>query len=109
MLKVFYCCYSTGDDVSGAEARTIDRESALGIAQSMLQEPRDYVGFVDASDTTLQFMVEDSGLIWMEVPVPEEGGSYGKTVSLNEAESVIASLPAAFNKNCVAGLKFQRW
>ena len=95
--------------MSGAEAKTIDRGSALGIAQSMLREPRDYVGFVDASDTTLQFMVEESGLIWMEVPVPHEGGSYGKTVTRSEAESVIASLPRAFGKDCVAGLKFQRW
>ena len=109
MLKAFYCCYSTGDNVLGSEAIPIDRESALGIAQSVLRETKDFVGFVDANGTTLQFMVKDSGLVWMEVPVPEEDGCYGKMVSWSVAESVIGSLPEEFGKDCISGLEYQGW
>ena len=109
MLKAFYCCYSTDDWIDAPDARVIDGDSALAIAQRVLREPMDFIGFVDENGVTLQFFIEDSGLVWIEVPIPEDEGSYGKTVTLREANSVIESLPSAFGKDCLPGLDYEAW
>ena len=108
-VKVFYQCQSTGEDIPSAEAVWIDRGEALRLARRILREAKDFIGFVDEHDGCLQFMFEGGDKVWIEVPVPEDKGSYGKFISRTEADILFEALPESFTRDCIPGHEFSPW
>jgi hypothetical protein len=108
-INVFYCCHATGEEVPSSRPIPIDRDQAIDIAKAMLKAPKDFVGFTDKNDSTLQFVVEEAGSVWMEVPAPAERGSFGKSIAMHELDSVIGSMPMEFGVGCVPGMEFRPW
>ena len=87
----------------------LDKESAISMALQVLREPNDFIGFVDAYGTTIQFYCDDSGEIWVEIPYPSEHGSYGKHISLEEVEYFVQELPDIFTDECIPDGEFVAW
>lgn len=108
-IRAFYCCSSRGDDVLSSDPVSVELHYAIQLAKHTLREPRDFIGFIDSDGVTLQFMYEESGSVWVEVPMPAEKGSYGKSISLHDVTSVVAAMPEKFDKECLPGLEFQSW
>lgn len=66
----------------------------------------DFFGIVDAEGTILQAMLEKNGRIWLEVPVPEKRGAYGKYVRPEELGAIVNALPERFGPTSVEGLRW---
>ena len=54
-LQSFYSCQSTGEHVPSSNPVELDRDSVISVALQVLREPSDFIGFIDAYGTTIQF------------------------------------------------------
>ncbi len=110
MYHIFYCCYSTDLQVSHEEPIEVkNKEKVVDFALDTLREPEDLFGIIDANDMTCQFYVEENGEVWVEIPVPDENGSYGKYIPLLEVAETIEHMTETFSLKMLPGLKFQTW
>ena len=108
-LRVFYTCYESGETVESRAPIAAAREDIIAIARRVLRGDGDFLGLVDQQDGTLQLMREADGRVWMEIPVPAEGGSYGKHVELGEVEATLAGIAVPFDPEELPGLRFEPW
>lgn len=93
---VFYCTYQSGECVPGQSAIGVDPEDMGPLLERVMALEENFIGFVDREDTTIQFFVDAPDRIWMEIPVPEEQGSYGIQMSADETKSLIEMLEAPY-------------
>ena len=93
---VFYGCKSTGERVSEDAPVTTSRLGVCDLARSVLREPGDFLGLVDASERCVQFMVEDGSHVWMEMPDPGEQAVRGRVIHFIDLLDTIRALPASF-------------
>ena len=107
--KVFYTCYGTNDTVESSKPYTADRDNMVAIAQQVLRADGDFFGMVDENGVTLQFMRQEDDRIWMEIPVPSEGGSYGRRILVSDLERVLLSVVPPLNPVRMNGLEFKQW
>jgi len=77
-----------------------------GFLVSRLFSVGDFFGVVDGAGTTLQAMLEKNGRVWIEVPAPQERGSYGKFVRREELAEMMRSLPEQITPLVTEGLQF---
>lgn len=106
--QVFYFCFDKGEDVPGSDPVTRAAAELPELAERMLCDEGDFVGVIDASGNTLQFMaMEDS--VWLEIPAPEEHGSYGQHLSFEELLDVLRELPATFSPKLFSEFAFKPW
>ena len=108
-LKTFYYCETTGKEIPANNPVFLNKAHAVEIALQVLRESEGFIGFVDRNNTTLQFCGDDSGNVWMEIPVPEKQGSYGKYIELTQIPSAIQSLSETFDYELIPGLEFRKW
>jgi len=107
--RIFYCCYSTEDRLDSDKAVRMDRGSIIETAMQVLRNHRDFVGVTDDDETTLQFMVEEDGSVWMEIPRPLEGGAYGKLIAITDVERILLGLGARIDRQAFPGMQFEKW
>ncbi|MCB9616915.1 MAG: hypothetical protein H6722_31150 [Sandaracinus sp.] len=106
-LRVFYCFYGTGETVT--EPRPTDAADLVGYVDRLTHD-RDFVGVVDDGGTTLQVMYEaDDDRYWVEIPVPKEGGSYGRHLDHTALRALFMQLPERFEPGAFDGLRFEAW
>lgn len=65
--------------------------------------------YVDHKGNTLQIMMEEDKSYWVELPCPDEEGSYGKRTSMEDISSLLGSLPLLFEKEKFPGFEFNSW
>lgn len=106
-MRIFYWCQSSGACVESKNPVVAQTEELASLAQQMLRQEADHFGMIDEQDTTLQFRHEN-GEIWMEIPAPQERGSYGRVLPLEDLPSIIASVKVPFRKEDL-DLTFQPW
>jgi len=106
IYKTFYTCYSTGLEAS---EDTITQNELKNFAFNILRNKDDFFGLVDAEDNTLQFMVEDTNKIWMEIPTPTKKGSYGKHINVDEFSVLIDNLKPFFRIEDFTNMEFVSW
>lgn len=104
----YYCCYSTNEVVEAHEAYEIELDWAQNIVLDILRDERDFFGLTDDSGTSLQFFRTGDSVL-MEIPVPAEKGSYGKTISVEEVAPIIKSLPSTIKMENFSDLNFKAW
>ena len=107
--RVFYTCYGTDDSVESNEPFMTDRDTMISMAQQILRSDGDFFGLSDDNHITLQFMMEKGNKIWMEIPAPVDGGSYGKQINASDLEAALLSIDQPFEPDEMAGLTFQKW
>jgi len=89
---VFYCTYQYAECVPGQSTVKVSPDEMEQLLRRVTALKENFIGFVDSTGTTLQFFVDSPDLIWMEIPVPDEKGSYGKQLSTDEARALIKAL-----------------
>lgn len=109
-FDVFYTCYST--------QKTVEAQSPipLGVAEiraafgDHLREKDDFLGIVDSEGVTLQFMVEDDGSYWTEIPIPKRQGSVGRALTQKEVTHLLQHLPRSLRPlEKELHLEFRAW
>lgn len=102
----YYCCYSTNKTVEAHEAFGIELDWAQESILDILRDDHDFFGLTDDSGTSLQFYRTGDSVL-MEIPVPAEKGSYGKTISVEEVAPIIKSLPSTIQMENFVDLNFE--
>jgi hypothetical protein len=109
-LRVFYCIHSERPCKETTEEAPVSRGDALLLARRALSTKDDFVGFTDAQQTTLQFYVEDTDSVLVDMPAPQLKGSYSTHVNRAQALKLIAGLsPPLSRYRSDLKLKFAKW
>lgn len=109
-LQLFYCIHSEHNCVNPSAPVPSDHARALAIAEKALSSKDDFVGFIDADETTLQFLVDGTDSVWVEVPAPELKGSYGIHTNRARALQIISRLsPPLSRYRAELKLEFAKW
>ena len=108
-LRVFFVDYCEGKRVDSKDAWEATLEDILHEMDCVLHYPRNFIGVIDGNDVTIQFMVNKDKTILVDVPVPEEGGSYGKTTDLRECLNLVRKIGDRIQLEEIDGLTFERW
>ena len=109
MHDVFYSDYGREVHVPSSEPTRMDLESILRLMDQVLVAPDNFLGVVDQDDHTLQFLVNPEQTVWMEIPAPDQGGSYGKDASLEDCKLAVEQARGSFSIEKIPGLRFQSW
>jgi hypothetical protein len=109
-LRLFYCIHAEQSCVDPSVAVSANSERVLTVAGRALSAKDDFVGFIDADETTLQFYVEGTDFILVDMPIPELKGSYSTHLSRAKALQIIGRLSAPFSRyRSELNLEFARW
>jgi hypothetical protein len=109
-LRLFYCIHAEGTCMDPSAPVRLDATKALAIARKALAAKDDYVGFVDADETTLQFYVESPDSVLIDMPVPEKKGSFGVRTSRAEALKIVGRLsPPLSRYRSELKMEFAKW
>lgn len=93
--------FDGGEEVTPDDARGVSLEDADRIFADGRGVEGNFFGLIDDEDRTIQFYftqsipddVEDARhlpIVWMDFPIPHEGGSYGRQVTIGEVSGLIA-------------------
>lgn len=107
---LFYSIYQDDDCIEPSGPVDISIEKIMAIAERVCIGKKNFIGFEDNEGTTIQFYVDEVDKIWMEIPVANENGSYGKHISQQEFLSFIKSMKKPYIKyKSSLYLKFKKW
>jgi hypothetical protein len=83
MHRYFFCNPVKGYNVRSDQAKPLDDEYREDMLYDTIgDEPGSFFGVVSAEGVTLQFYLEDyDDMVRMEIPAPEEQGSYENLTS----------------------------
>lgn len=109
-LRLFYCIHAERPCEETGTAVAMVQGEATAVAKKALSTKDDFIGFVDAEDTTLQFYVEESDSVLVDMPVPAEKGSYAGHLDRAHALKLIARLqPPLARYRAELELAFKKW
>ena len=109
-LRLFYCVHTEQVCVNPDDAAPTSPAKTAAIAKKALSTQEDFVGFIDAGDTTLQFFVESPDSILVDIPNPASKGSYQTHVTRTKALQIIERLsPPLLRYRSTLKLEFVRW
>jgi hypothetical protein len=109
-LRLFYCIHSERPCKETTQPISVSRGDALSLARKAPLAKDDFVGFIDAHDTTLQFYVERTDSILVDMPMPQLKGSYATHLNRAQALKHIAALSSPFSRyRSELKLKFAKW
>ena len=109
-LQLFYCIHSEHNCVDPSAAIPSNHAKAVAVAEKALSSNDDFVGFIDAHETTLQFYVDGADSVWVDMPVPERKGSYGVHINRAKALQIISRLsPPLSRYRSELHLEFKEW
>ncbi len=108
--SVFFCVYATDTCVDQKDAITVESENMRGLLEQVLSGGENFIGFIDSAGTTLQFFVDQPDAVWVEIPVPERKGSFGRYMSNTEVDQLITELKEPYAAYVeTLGLAFTKW
>jgi hypothetical protein len=108
--KVFFSITQTNEDVSSQSPIEIGPGEIYEYLVDVMQCQNNFIGFTDSEGSTVQFMVNESDKIWLEIPSVEEQGSYGKYITISEMTALVDSLTAPYSKYVKdLNLKLLKW
>jgi hypothetical protein len=109
-FRVFYLINRSGECVSSTSAVAMSPRTICEQMLDRLQSEDDYLGILDAEDTTLQVLPEPGqNRYYVEVPIDAAKASYGRYVSRAELEELVRSLPPRFDEQSIPGLTYRPW
>jgi hypothetical protein len=109
-FRVFYLINRSGECVSSTSAVAMTPKAICEQMLDRLQSEDDYLGILDAEDTTLQVLPEPgNNRYYVEVPIEAAKASYGRYVNRAELEELVRKLPATFDERSIPGLSYRPW
>jgi len=110
VFEVFYHFEAADQSVSGDEPVLMHLCDVCDHLFGNLQTEGDFLGIADTANTTLQFMYHaDQDHYWLEIPVPQQGGSYGTYLSREALQALLRDLPATFQVEDFPDFRFNPW
>lgn len=108
--KVFYTVYQTQDSVKSSHPARIPKHKVTQLLKDVSLGKKNFIGFVDDDNTTIQFYVDAIGKIWVEIPFPNKQGSYGKHITTDEMHEIVSTLsPPYMLYKTKLNLHFEAW
>lgn len=108
--RVFYLFDRSGEAISSASAVEMSAKTICEQLLPRLQSEDDYLGVIDARETTLQILYEPSERrYWVELPVDAAKASYGRYMVLDELRDFMLTLPEIFERETIPGLEYRPW
>lgn len=107
-FSFFYDCVALDEAVPSDHPLPVTLRKVKAMLTEVLIDEGDFIGIIDDQGTTLQLLKQHGG-IWMEVPDPENEGSYGKHVTLDEARQTLDELGDTIEHYLIDGLLFEKW
>ena len=109
-LRYFYCIHAEHNCKETAGLVPVRNGNASLVARRALSTKEDFVGFVDAQDVTLQFFVEDVDSILVDMPFPNQKGSYATHLNRTQALQLNSRLsPPLAHYRTDLKLEFAKW
>jgi hypothetical protein len=109
-LKFFYCIHAERNCKQTTAQVPVVSGNAATVARRALATKDNFIGFVDAQDTTLQFYTKETDSILVDIPVPDSKGSYSARLSRNQALKLIEGLsPPLSRYRSELKLTFAKW
>jgi hypothetical protein len=109
-LQMFYCIHAEHNCVNPSAPIPSNRAMALAVAERAFSSKNGFVGFVDADEITLQFYVDGTDSVWVDMPVAEQKGSYGIHTNRAGALQIIGRLsPPLSGYRSELNLVFAKW
>jgi hypothetical protein len=109
-LRLYYCIHSELSCKETTQEIRASPEDAMALARRALSTKDDFVGFTDSHQTSLQFYVEDTDSILVDMPMPQLKGSYATHLNRAQALKLIAGLsPPLSRYRSELKLKFAKW
>ncbi len=108
-FKLFYTDYSNDKHVRSDDAQSATLEEIIDCMKGLLYEEDNFVGIIDSDDVMLQFMVEDTGKICIDIPIHDRKGSFTRSTDLDECIQVVNALQNAIVMEDIKGLEFKSW
>lgn len=87
----------------------VNNEDVLLIWDSLSRQDGSFLGICCTDDICVQFMWEFSGMITIDLPYPDKGGSMTKLASYDESTNVIKDVLAGGDPEKLSGLRFMKW
>ena len=110
MYRAFYNIIRLNQEVTSQDAREVELADVYSKIFPLMKEDREFFGLIDSQGTTLQAMYdEDADQYWFEVPRPDLQGSFGASLSFDDAVDLIKSLDGPFPQEGFVGFEFQAW
>lgn len=108
--KVFYSIYQMDKEVPSNQAAPIAKGKITTLLNNVSKGEKNFIGFIDNDDVTIQFYVDTLDKIWIEIPFPSEKGSYGKHVSVSEMHQIVSTLSPPYHQyKSKLNLHFEAW
>ena len=106
----FYADYVANEFVSVSDEVFHDIEDIYRILDSgILEYPKNIWGIIDEAGCTLQLFVNDDNSIEIDIPAPEQEGSYIKNTSLDECIAIVRSAGRNLNELEIPDMSFRKW
>ena len=108
--QVFYSINQFNEIVPNNSPVKIGSGEIYEILVDVARKPKNFIGFVDSDNVTIQFMVDEFDKIWMEVPSAKDKGSFGKYINNEEMLNLINNLSEPYFKYInELNLKLVKW
>lgn len=108
--NVFYCTYQNQTCVDSSAELSLDQSEVAELIELVGAGQENFLGFVDSDGITIQFFADAVDDILVEIPSPDDKGSYGKKIKQSDMESIIGSLkPPYLNYVKRLNLVFTPW
>ena len=107
IFQFFFTDYD-GEEVLPTQNQYASIDEIIELMQSVLIRPENFLGIVDKNDRTLQFIVNDDYSLDADIPVPDQKGSYTKTISLHEAVKLVQKQTELIQIDTIEGMAFMK-
>ena len=110
-LTVFYCMYEEQQCVKPSEQFQPKGKDIPHLAEVVLADTKgSFIGFIDASDATLQFIIIGPDKVGVDMPDVASNGSFVKKMTIDQALEIIGSISAPLARyQSELGLEFKKW
>ncbi len=109
LYRVFFSDYCEDKHLPAEKAEASDVESILHSMACVLCVPNNFLGFKDSAGRTIQFVVNDDQSILVDVPMPDEGGSYSMTTDLDACFALVRELDGNIDPKKHSKLQYGSW
>jgi hypothetical protein len=107
--KIFFANYCEDEHLPSEEAELRDVDLILDSMDYILHMPDNFLGITDLNDTTIQFMVNKDKTIHVEIPKPQDQGSYTMNLNLQDCLKLVKGLDGQIDIQKYPEFIFESW
>jgi hypothetical protein len=107
LLRVFYRDYANDVRIASSQPESLSAERISALAARLLEHPDNFLGVVDRNDVILQcYLAEQDDGVVLEMVYPEATGCLRLVMTIDQALSILQSLPLGFDESLLPGAQY---